>query len=169
MMLLRSASDLADRAAELRNEFDHGFAVAPSAESTAVEDLLAIRLAGQGFTLRLSEIAGLFADKKITRVPGGSVSLLGMAGFRGAIAPVYDLQRLLGLAAAKTPRWLVIASAAPVAFAFEGFEGQLRVDHSLITPRASVDQPGLSKSLIQIDGVLRPIVELSGALDAIKT
>jgi chemotaxis signal transduction protein len=167
-MMLR-ASVLADRAAELRSEFDRGFAVAPSSQTAARDDLLAIRLAGQGFALRLSEITGLFADKKITRVPGAGGALLGMAGFRGTIAPVYDLQKLLGLAVAKAPRWLVTASAAPAAFAFEGFEGQIRVEHSSITPRASADLRGLSKSLIQIDGALRPIVELSSALDAIKT
>jgi chemotaxis signal transduction protein len=166
--MIRGGLSLADRAAGLRSQFDRGFAVAPSAETATVEDLLAVRLAGQGFALRLREIAGLFADKKITRLPGAGVTLLGMVGIRGAIAPVYDLQRLLGLAAAKTSRWLVTASAAPVAFAFERFEGQLRGDHSLITPRASADQRGLSRSFIQIDGVLRPIVELSDALDAIK-
>ncbi len=167
--MTRSASGLAERAAELRSEFDRGFADAPDTETAVPEDLLAIRLAGQGFLLRLPEIAGLFADKKITRVPGAGGALLGMIGFRGAIAPVYDLQELLGLAALKMPRWLVMASAAPVAFAFEALEGQLCVSQSLITPRVSPDPRGLSKSLTQVDGVLRPIVELSSALDAIKT
>jgi len=167
--MTQSVARVAGRAAELRREFDRSFAVALSAEPTVMQDLLAVRLGGQCFALRLSEIAGLFADKKITRVPGANTALLGIAGFRGVIAPVYDLQSLLGLFGGKAARWLVIAAAAPVAFALEAFDGRFRVSSAAITPREGDAQRGFTKSFVLAGGVLRPVVELSHVLDAIKT
>jgi len=69
------------RAAALRQEFDRSFADPPLIDVAAKEDLLAIRLATQEFAIRLSEIAGLFADKKITPVPSANSALLGITGF----------------------------------------------------------------------------------------
>jgi purine-binding chemotaxis protein CheW len=167
--MMEAVSRTAERAAELRRDFDRNFAAAPDAQGAAKLDLLAIRLGSQGFALRLAEVAGLFADKKITRVPGANAALLGIAGFRGSIAPVYDLQGMLGLAAGQKPRWLVIAAAAPVAFAFAAFDGQLRVSPAAITPQQANAQRGFAKNFVQDDGTLRPIIELSSVLDAIKT
>jgi purine-binding chemotaxis protein CheW len=155
------------RVAELRRDFDDSFAAPPAADMAAKVSLLAIRLAGKGFAIRLAEIAGLFADKKITRVPGASASMLGIAGFRGAIVPVYDLQCLLGEPAAKAARWLVHAAAAPVAFAFDVFEGQLRVPPDAIKPPDSEVRDGLTEDFVQADAMLRPIIALARVLEAI--
>jgi chemotaxis signal transduction protein len=167
--MIEAVSQMAQRAAELRREFDRGFAAAPSAGKSASHDVLAIRLDEQRFALQLSDIAGLFADKKITPVPGGSGFLLGIAGFRGVIAAVYDLQRLLGGPAVRDPRWLVMASSASVGFAFTAFDGQLRVPASAITPQQKGDAQSLTSGVFQHDGVLRPIIELSRALKIIQT
>ena len=75
----------AERAAELRADFDRGFADAGARRCRAKHDLLAIRVGTEPCAMRLSEIAGLFADRKITRVPGSKAALLGIAGFRGAM------------------------------------------------------------------------------------
>jgi purine-binding chemotaxis protein CheW len=161
-------SRVADRAAELRRDFDNSFAAPPASEVAAKVGLLAVRLSGKGFAIRLAEIAGLFADKKITRVPGASAAMLGIAGFRGAIVPVYDLHCLLGEPAAKTARWLVQAATAPVAFAFDAFEGQLRVPPDAIKPQDSEVRNGLTKDFVQVDASLRPIIALARVLAAIK-
>ena len=166
---METAWHVSERAAELRRNFDRSFAEPPSIVKSAIEDLLAIRLRAQHFVVRVSEIAGLFADKKITRVPGADASQLGIAGFRGSIVPVYDLQSLLGLSRSETPRWLVIAAAAPVALAFETFEGQLRVSPDAIRPQQSQSQThSCTKDFVQTAGVLRPIVHLPSVLDAIR-
>lgn len=166
--MMRAAPRVAERASQLRRDFDQSFALPPPTDAATKVDMLAIRVAGKGFAIRLGEIAGLFADKKITRVPGAGASMLGIAGFRGAIVPVYDLQCLLGAPAGKTARWLVHAAAAPVAVAFEAFERQLRVPASAITPQDSQMQDGLTKDLVQVDGALRPIISLPRVLEAIK-
>jgi len=44
----------------------------------------------------MAEVSGLFADKKVTRLPSPVSELSGIAGLRGAVLPVYDLAMLLG-------------------------------------------------------------------------
>jgi chemotaxis signal transduction protein len=167
--MIGTLPQMAQRAAELRREFDRTFAEPPSAGKAVNPDLLAIRLDEQHFALHLSDIAGLFAGKKITPVPGASGFLLGIAGFRGVIAPVYDLQRLLGCPAVRDPRWLVMAASASVGFAFAAFAGQLRVPASAITPQQQGDTQSLTSAVVQQDDILRPIIQLSRALKVIQT
>jgi chemotaxis signal transduction protein len=157
------------RAAAMRQEFDRSFADPVLADVSAREDLLAIRLAAQDFAIRVSEIAGLFADKKITPVPNANAALLGIAGFRGAIMPVYDLQSLLGFAAGRMSRWLAIAANAPVAFSFETFAGRLQVSPHEITSQRGQAKHSFARDFVQIEKVMRPIIQLSSVLDAIMT
>jgi purine-binding chemotaxis protein CheW len=163
-----AAAAIAQRAGELRREFDRSFASPPPVVDDAREDMLAIRLSGRSFALRLKEIAGLFVDKRITPVPGAMAALLGLAGFRGAIVPVYDLQALAGQSAAQASRWLFVAAAAPVAFSFEAFEGQLRVSPDAIAPQDRGEAHAFTRDFVRSGSVLRPIIHLSSALDAIK-
>jgi chemotaxis signal transduction protein len=163
-------SGITTRAAELRLAFDAAFAEPIRLDTTLKEDLLAVRVGTQAFAIRLSEISGLFADKKITPVPGGHAALRGIAGFRGAIVPVYDLQILLGHSGTSTPRWLVIATAAPVALAFETFEGQLRVSRDAILPQASRrNVRSYAREFVGTQNFVGPIMHLPSLLDAIKT
>jgi purine-binding chemotaxis protein CheW len=113
-------------ALELAEEFDGAFAAA-HAVPLPQADLLAVGIAGDRFALRLAQVAGMFADRRITKVPSRRVDLLGLAAFRGTVLPVFDLAVRLGYPATRTPRWLVLAAAAPVAFAFERFDGHVRL------------------------------------------
>jgi chemotaxis signal transduction protein len=163
-------SGVAGRAGELRLAFDRAFAEPIRLDTTLKVDLLAVRVDGRAFAIRLSEINGLFADKKITPVPGSHAALRGIAGFRGAIVPVYDLQILLGHSSTATPRWLVIAAAAPVALAFEAFEGQLRVSQDAILPQPSRPEfRGYAREFLRTENFVGPIMHLPSVLDAIKT
>ena len=163
------ASALSERAAELRSAFDRAFAEPLRPATAARVDLLGIRAGAQVFAVRLSEIAGLFADKKITRVPGGGAALCGLAGFRGATLPVYDLQHLLGQPGAERPRWLVIAAAAPIAFAFDAFVGQLRVDAGEIVPQPSrPDAAAHASELVRTGNFIGPILNLASLLEAVR-
>jgi chemotaxis signal transduction protein len=136
----------------LRAAFDRAFAEPFRLDAPASESLLAIRAGNEPFALRLAEIAGLFADRKISHVPGNMPALLGLAGFRGALVPVYSLQVLLAHAAARAaagvPRWIVLAAAAPVAFAFEVLEGQLRVSPEAILPEAILPEASAPEAVL---------------------
>ena len=168
MTAFATTDNLSPRAAALRAAFDRSFAEPPRLDLTPMEDLLAVRIGDDVFAIRLSEIAGLYAGKKITRVPGGDPALLGIAGFRGAIQPVYGLTILLGRQAEAVPRWLAIAAAAPVALAFDGFDGHVRVASETIRPRdaGAKDQP-YARHFAPVRDFIRPILHLPSILDAI--
>jgi purine-binding chemotaxis protein CheW len=158
------------RAAELRREFDCGFAAPLRVAAATGEDLLAIRVGGQDCAVRLRDIAGLHACKKLTRVPGAAAALLGIAGFRGAILPVYDLRIVLGRAGTEAPRWLVIAAERQVAFAFEAFHGQLRVSPEHIIPQAArAAATSFARALVRTPTCTGPVLHLPSVLAAIAT
>ena len=96
--------------------------------------------------------------------------MLGIAGFRGSILPVYDLRSLLDLSTTEAPRWLVIAAAAPVAFSFEAFEEQIRVPADAIKREQTETKSSFTK---EFDSDRRassgPIIQLSSVLEAVMT
>jgi chemotaxis signal transduction protein len=160
---------LIDRAAALRVAFDRGFAEPAQIDTDPTEDFLAIRLGSEPHVLRLNEIAGLFADKKITRVPGRVAALLGIAGFRGAIVPVYDLAALLGHRMSEAPRWLAIAAGVPVAFAVASFEGHLRITRDAVLPQGAGDHARkYVREFLRANDLVRAVIHLPAILDAIK-
>jgi purine-binding chemotaxis protein CheW len=160
-----ATSGLTGRAEDLKLAFDRAFAEPRRGDATPMESLIGFSLASEPYALRLSEIGGVFVDRKITRVPSGGGALLGFAGFRGAIVPVYDLRVLLGRGASEAPRWLAIAS---VAFAFEVFEGHLRVPRAAIMAREGETQSQrLVREVVSADGLVRPLVHLPSVIETI--
>ena len=125
---MNDAKQLDDKLRALRGEFDQSFAVAVAERGAAPLDFLTIRIAGDPYALRLSELASLHADRKPVAAPSPLPELLGIAGFRGILTPVYDLGALLGYPAQVASKWLVVAQwSSPIAFAFEAFEAHLRI------------------------------------------
>lgn len=164
-----SGPALADRAAALRLAFDRSFAERPKPAGAPEEEFLAINLGAVPHAIRLSEIDGFVADKPIVRIPSRAGALLGVAGFRGAIVPVYDLRTLLGYPTAETPRWLVIASGALVALAFDAFDRHLRVAREAILPRAAGNGSSqFVREIFSAGDVIHSIVHLPSVVDAIK-
>jgi purine-binding chemotaxis protein CheW len=156
-----------NRAADLRQAFDHSFAHVATPEADVVERLLGIRIGSDPYGLRLGELAGLFADKKITRVPSPVSELLGIAGFRGAVLPVYDLGMLLGCPRAAAPRWIVVAAAARIGLAFEGSDGYVKARGALIVPEGRTESREWHVREILRAECARPIIYLPSILEAI--
>jgi purine-binding chemotaxis protein CheW len=80
----------------------------------------------------VSEISGLATDRKIVAFPSLIPELLGVAGIRGALVPVYSLAMLLGYSAeTERTRWLALyGTEDPIALAFGEFEGYVRVSRA---------------------------------------
>jgi purine-binding chemotaxis protein CheW len=164
-----AAARIAERAAEMRREFDRAFAAPARFDQVLQDNFLAIKVAGRPCAIALSEIAGLHVDKKITPVPGGNAALRGIAGFRGIIVPVYDLSGALGFSRSSSPRWLVISKAASVALAFESFDRQLRVLPDDVVPQAGPGMRGCSRTFLRTQSFSGPIIHLPSVLDVLKT
>lgn len=131
----------AGRAAEMRRAFDASFALPPPQASQDVEDLLAIRVAGDPYALRLREITGMVAGRLVVPVPAGTRDLLGLAGIRGGVVAVFALASILGYPQAPgLPRWMILCGAdEPIALAFSDFEGHVRLPTSSIHAAAALD------------------------------
>jgi chemotaxis signal transduction protein len=156
------------RADTLRREFDEAFARVAGRQDAPVEDLLAIRVSGDPYALRLAECAGLFVDRKVTPLPTAVPELLGLAGFRATLVPVYDLRALLGYPRGEAPRWMVSASGgAVVALAFDAFEFHLRVESaSLVSDDAPAQRH--APRLAHLPGGARPLLSVPSLLEAIE-
>lgn len=158
------------RAAELRRAFDQSFADAPSGGNVPTEAFLAIGVGSDNYALRLADISGLHADKKVTPLPSDVPDLLGVASFRGVLVPVYDLRVLLGYAAGPPPRWLVLVMPqTPVALAFDRFDGHLRLPPDAIAQEEKLQdgRQHIAESL-RTDGPVRSIVSVTSMIESIK-
>ena len=175
---MRPAAPLLDTLRALRRNFDDGFAQAPAPAGAAPEAMLAIRVGADPYALRLAQIAGLHLDRRVTALPSALPALLGVSGFRGQIAPVYDLAALLGYAAAAAPRWLVLVRGAqPLALAFDCFECHFSAAPGQLAPAAAgtTDAAGAAAracvgGAVAIDGEpgARALIELPLLLDDIR-
>ena len=125
-------SVVGNRATELRHAFDLSFALPPPQASQEVEDLLTIRVVGDPYAIRLRDIAGMVAGRRVVPVPAATLDLLGLAGIRGGVVPVFGLASILGYGQAPgSPRWMILCgSEEPIALAFSDFEGYLRLPTS---------------------------------------
>ncbi|MGH8667497.1 MAG: chemotaxis protein CheW [Burkholderiales bacterium] len=156
-------------AAVLADEFDRSFVAAPPEEIAHAEKAYALRLGDDPYAIRAGEIAGLFRDHRVVQLPSREPALLGVAGFRGRIAPVYDLAVLLGYPARPLPRWLLLAAGDELALAVTAFEGQLSLSHGDVAPPAE-QWAGRSfiRGAVRANALLRPIVDTRLLVEEIR-
>lgn len=159
-----------ERSSELRQEFDRSFAGAPDARTIELDDLLDIRVALDPYAIHLDQVTGVFADKPVTPLPGSFPELLGIAGFRGAMVPVYDLRTLLGYPRGGSQRWLILtAGETRIALAFDQFEGHSRVARTAIAEDLGGEtQRHHVREVVRTADFIRPIVHLPSILEAIR-
>jgi purine-binding chemotaxis protein CheW len=155
------------RAADMRKAFDRAFAEPPPPEAEASGDYLGIRIGGTAYAVALSEIGAVFADKKIAPLPSGASELLGVAGVRGDIVPVFSLGALLGQGGGDKPRWLVLARGGGAGFAFDSLDGHLRIPLAQIAPAASPTGFILANAVTGKEA--RPIVSIASLMEHLES
>lgn len=158
-------------AGQLREAFDRAFAEAPVTDGERAENFLGIRVGGDAHAVALAEIRGLFADRKIVPLPGAAAELLGIAGLRGEIVPVYSLRAFLGYAPAEEPaRWLIYSSdEQAVAFSFDRFDGYVRVIPSDLSSVPTAAARGYIHATATITGVPRSIISIRSIMNSITS
>lgn len=151
----------------LRRAFDAAFTQERTTRFERVERLVAVRVARDGFALRINEIAALHAMGNVTALPDTPSGLLGLVGVRGQIAAAWDLATLLGYGdVGETRRWLVLsAPQRDLALALGHVEGYLRVEISQLHEVAAADSAdGQLQQAFDHGGTLRRILSVPAIL-----
>ena len=155
------------RAAELRQAFDRSFAEPIATEMAATADFLAVQLGGDPYAIAMSEIAGLFSDIRVTSVPGPLPELCGVAGFRGAVTPVYDLAALLGYPPAPG-RWIVLSASRDLAFSFDDFNDHFRTEAAAVAvPREGSGRH--VRGIAQLGSSSWQVIDIPSLIGAIRS
>lgn len=163
-----SASILTDRAAELRRAFDDSFSTAPQPRVELFERLLLVRAAGQPLAIRMKQIARLEASRPVLSVPSRIPELLGVAAFRGSLAPVYDLGALLGFEGSRAPgRWVALTAGNPtIALNLDQMEGQVDVEPTSLS--RSPDTERAFQKIVRTGSVVRVVPDIPALVAALR-
>ena len=160
-------NDLLSRVAELRRSFDRAFAEPPPARADDVQGFVQIRVGPHPYAVRVSEISGLHADRRVVPVPTPLPELRGITSLRAGLFPVYGLRVLLGHAATSdATRWLL--TAGEIGLAFDDFEGHARVDESSIAQAHGDGARAHVREMVRIAGALRPVLSVASVVSSIK-
>ena len=159
-------------AADLRAAFDRSYALPSRFQQTSnTEDLLALRLAGAPYAIRVREIAGLANNRRPVALPSSVPELLGVTGIRGELVPVYSLAALLdGHRDTEEVRWLALCRTEElIGLAFADFEGYLQVSPAEIY---SANHEHLAHSSVhevaRSAGVVRSIISIPAIVEMVK-
>lgn len=152
---------MAELSAEaLRRDFDGAFALPLREGKADVVDLLSIRVAGQPYALRVAELGGVAAGRRVITVPSPAPAFSGLVGIRGAIFAVYDLGELLGLPPRSSERrWVALAAGdVQLGLAFEALEGHLRLPPSALGANEGSE---FCEHAVRTGAELCPVVSIS--------
>lgn len=159
-----------DRARQLRRAFDESFSRPPVEEATeAYERIISLRVGGQPYAAKLSEVAGLLQCGKLVPFPSPLPSLLGLTAVRGEFMAVHSLCRLLHHRPgnAVEARWLLLCGThAPVALAFETFSGHRQLPRSAFSEKPVHDNEPCFQ-MVRIDSEIHPVLHLPTLVEAI--
>lgn len=156
-----------ERAAELRLAFDQSFADPIQEVSRDTVDFISLSLGGDAYAIRMADIAGLYADIRITPCPSPLAELRGIAGFRGTLTPVYDLGAFLGYPMS-SGRWLVLAKGGAPALAFDGFDGHFRVESAAIAAHQGTSSARNIHEIVRQADRAWPVIDIPSVIAAIK-
>lgn len=166
-----SADGLSLRADALREIFDQSFAALPVVADDAFEGMLAIRVCGDPYAIALSEVHGLFVDRRVVPLPGRASQSMGITCLRTGIVAVYSLRAFLGYPPVDAPtRWLISAGERqPFALAFERLDAYTRVPRSQLASAPDGEREGHLQGTATVAGERRAVISLSSIACSILT
>jgi chemotaxis signal transduction protein len=141
------------RAGQLRRDFDQSFAEPLRSGKEELEALLTLRVGGDPYAVKIADITGLIADRRIVLLPAAAPEFLGIVGLRGSVVPVWSLGALLGYASSsEMPRWLLLVGGdgnrQALGLAFEQYDGHLSVRRAALSGSAASDQEVPTRSFV---------------------
>jgi chemotaxis signal transduction protein len=154
-------------AAKMRDEFDRAFSLPVDTRRVRNLQFLAVRIGGSPYALAVPEITGLQVDRTIVSFPAVLPELLGVAGIRGELVPVYSLAELLGYERmAGKMRWMALCGPGKmVGLAFDEFERHLDLSPQQI---ATADSANLKtehiRAVAHADDGARPVISIPSVM-----
>jgi len=116
--------------------------------------LLLFRSGGQVFAVEAGAVLEILPATPATRIPGAPVAVRGLVNVRGALVPVVDAARAIGvgssLEAAEGTLVLVEQHSRPVALGVDEVLDLVTVDDGALDERASL--PGVRPDLVRAVG-----------------
>lgn len=158
-----SPQGLTERAAELRDAFDRSFALALVDSAETRQMLLIMGVGAAHYAIMLDSLLGIEHHRRIVPLPLGAPGLMGLAGFRGQLVPVFSLASMLGIAAeSEPPTWLVYCRGPmPLALAFDRFAGSARVAAAdVYTAEAKEGSPPTTTQTVRIGESILAILDI---------
>jgi chemotaxis signal transduction protein len=158
-------------ASEIGRAFDASFAALPSGRDEEVERLLALRIRKDAYAIRIREMAGFAAARKVVPIPSSIPEMLGLAGFRGVVLPVYSLAALIGYGLDDGPlRWFILCGGADkIALGFADLDGYLELPRSeLRAAERRDDESTQVAEVVSAGGEARAILGVSVLLGRIE-
>lgn len=168
---MKGTSDVEKKAAALREAFDASFASPRVPATNEVEDLLAIRVGGDAYAIRLRDLVGVVARPMVAPVPTAARGALGVAGVRGELVAVFSLSAFLGYGdEPDAATWLALCGGEPqIALCFPELEGFLRLPRAAL--HAEGPRPDARAYLTEVattEAGARPVVALPRILATIR-
>jgi chemotaxis signal transduction protein len=158
--------DIVDKVTALRLAFDKAFAEAPR-EAIKTRDVLAIRVAGEPYAMRVEDIASLARGRRIVSLPSRRTEVLGLATLGGNLVSVHSIAILLGHGKDDGDAPWLVQCGEGVALAFGQLERLWRVPLDEVI--AGADSPARHVSgAVELEGRARPIVDVRSILAAIN-
>jgi purine-binding chemotaxis protein CheW len=171
---MSDAPQSTNRADLMRRAFDAAFALPPAVDDRTSVSVLTLRVGGEPLAFRLADIAAIVSDRAIVPVPSTAAGLLGLAGIRGDIVPVFSLASILGLPTPDAPpTWMVLTvGAEPVALAFDTFEEYLVLPAGALRQAdgdGARSQRQFIRQVVQLDNEVRPVVAIPRVVESIRS
>lgn len=165
-----SDEGLEGMAKALRADFLRGFASPVVHAAFDTIDLLAIRVAGVPYALRMDEIAEVSAQRRVVPVPTSEKVLLGLAGIRGVVVPVYSLAMVLEHAPSElgAPWFAIHAGKERVALAFDLLERYVRVPRAALQSISEDPRTEHISAVVRLDDAQRAVVDIASIVRAIE-
>ena len=167
--MIDAERNLSDAVEGLQREFDETFAAPLPEPGPKRERLLAIRISGDPYAVRVSEVAAVAKPERLVRFPAKQPEFLGVASVRGSIFPVYSLAAIVAPGTADpASAWILLCDQAdPLGLAFQSLEGSFDVPSAELAASSQASNPYVT-GMVRWGSTSRPVIQLSSAVRRLK-
>lgn len=154
-----------EQLARMRLAFDRDFESVRASAVEETEPYVVVRVGGERVALRVAALSSIEVGARVMPVPLDLPVLMGLAGVRSVLVPVYRLATLIGVATSgETQQVIAVCRApSPVGLALDGLVGQVEAPRSARQPAGPAARKHVAE-LLQTEDGFQPIVDVSSVI-----